>query len=169
MLMFTLNISCLIVSKFTLIHGPNIPESCAVLFTAPDVTFTTRCIHILASFPLCPSLYILSGAIFHSSTVAYWTCSDLEGSSSGIISYWLFILFMGFSRQEYWSSFPFPPPVDCAVSELPALTNPSWTALHNMAHSFFELHKPLHHKTVIHGGAIYSYLEPIFFPHRVDD
>ena len=163
MLMFTLNISCLIMSKFTLIHGPNIPKSCAVLFTAPDVTFTTRCVHILASFPLCPSLYILSGAIFHSSTVAYWTCSDLEGSSSGIISYWIFILFMGFSRQEYWSSFPFPPPVDCAVSELPALTNPSWTALHNMAHSFFELHKPLHHKTVIHGGAIYSYLEPIFF------
>ena len=163
MLMFTLNISCLIMSKFTLIHGPNIPSSYVVLFIAPDVTFTTRCIHNLGSFPLCPSLFILSGAIFHSSTVAYWTCSNLEGSSSGVISYWLFILFMGFSRQEYRSSLPFPPPVDRAVSELSTMTHPSWTALHNMAHSFFELHKPLHHKTVIHGGAIYSDLEPIFF------
>ena len=163
MLMFTLDISCLIMSKFALIHGPNTPSFCAVLFTAPDVTFTTRYIHNLASSPLCLSLFILSGAIFCSSTVAYWTCSDLEGSSSGVISFWLFILLMGFSRQECWSSLPFPPPVDCTVSELSTMTQPSWTALHNMAHSFFELHKPFQHKTVIHGGTIYSYLEPIFF------
>ena len=32
-------------------------------------------------------------------------------SSSGVISFCLFIPFMGFSRQEYWSSLPFPPPV----------------------------------------------------------
>ena len=39
----------------------------------------------------------------YSSPVAYWTPSDLEGSSSGAISFCLFILFMGFSWQEYWS------------------------------------------------------------------
>ena len=37
-----------------------------------------------------------------SSTVAYWTPSDLRGSSSSI-PFCLFILSMGLSRQEYWS------------------------------------------------------------------
>ena len=155
MLMFTLNISCLIMSKFTLIHGPNIPSSYVVLFIAPDVTFTTRCIHNLGSFPLCPSLFILSGAIFHSSTVAYWTCSNLEGSSFGVISFCHFILFMGYSWQKYWSDLPFPLPVDHILSELSTMTHPSWVALHGMTHSFIELHKPLLHDTaVIHEGAV---------------
>ena len=47
-----------------------------------------------------------------SSPVAYWTPSDLRGSSSNIISFYLFLLFMGFLWQEYWSELPFPPPVD---------------------------------------------------------
>ena len=60
---------------------------------------------------------------------------------------------MGFSGQEYWSGLPFPPPVDRVVSELFTLTHLSWVALHSMAHSFIELHKPLcHDKVVIHEG-----------------
>ena len=65
----------------------------------------------------------------------------------------LFIQFMGFSWQVYWSGLPFPPPVDHVLSELSTMTCPSWMALHCMAHSFIEIHKPLcHEKAVIHEG-----------------
>ena len=53
----------------------------------------------------------------------------------------LFILFMGFSRQEYWSGLPFPSPVDYILSELSTMTRSSWVALHGTAHSFIELDK----------------------------
>ena len=65
----------------------------------------------------------------------------------------LFILLVGFSRHIYWSGWPFPPPVDHALSELSAMICPSWMVLHSMAHSFSELCKPLcHNKAVIHEG-----------------
>ena len=55
----------------------------------------------------------------------------------GFTSMWnLFILFMGFSRQEYCSGLPFPSPVDHILSELSTMTRPSWVALNSMAHSF---------------------------------
>ena len=78
---------------------------------------------------------------------------DLGGSSSDIISYCLFLLSMGFSRQEYWSGLPFPSSEDHILSELFTMTCPFWVALHSTAHSFMELHKPLqHNKVVIHEG-----------------
>ena len=58
---------------------------------------------------------------------------------------------MRFSWQEYWSGLPFPPSVDHVLSELSTMTYLSWVALHGMAHSFIELHKPLcRGKAVIH-------------------
>ena len=42
------------------------------------------------------------------------------GSSSAVISFCLFILLMGLSRQEYWSGFPFPPPVEMDLFKFPA-------------------------------------------------
>ena len=58
---------------------------------------------------------------------------------------------MGFLRQEYWSGLPFPSPGDHVLSELFAMTHLSWVALHDMAHSFSDLHKPLrHNEAVIH-------------------
>ena len=58
---------------------------------------------------------------------------------------------MGFSRQEYWSGLPFPPPVDNVLSQLSTMTYPSWMALQRMAHSSLELCKPLcYDKAVIH-------------------
>ena len=50
--------------------------------------------------------------------VAYWALTDLGSSSFRVLSFCLFILFMGFSRQEYWSGLPFPSPVDHILSEL---------------------------------------------------
>ena len=64
------------------------------------------------------------------------------------------MLFMGFSRQEYWSGLPFCPPVDHILSELSAMTHPSWVALHGIANNFIELCQPLYHnKAVILEGA----------------
>ena len=48
---------------------------------------------------------------------------------------------MGFSRQKYLSGLPFPSPVDHKLSELSTMTDPSWVALHGMAHSFIEWDK----------------------------
>ena len=93
-----------------------------------------------------------------SSLVAYWTPSYLEvggGSFSSVISLCLFILSVGFSRQEYWSGLSFPSPVDHILSELSNMTRPSWLALNSKAYSFIELCKPpFHDKTMIHEGKI---------------
>ena len=63
------------------------------------------------------------------------------------------MLFMGFLRQEHWSSLPFPPPGHHVLSELSTLTRLSWVAQDGMARSFIELLKPLcHDKAVIHEG-----------------
>ena len=86
----------------------------------------------------------------HWSPVAYWAPTDLRSSSFSILSFCLFILFMGFSRQEYWSGLPFSSPVDHILSELSTLTHPSRVILHGMAYIFTELSKPfLHNKTVM--------------------
>ena len=55
--------------------------------------------------------------------VAYWAPTDLGSSSSSVLSFCLFILFMGFSRQEYWSGLPFPSPVDHILSGLSTMTH----------------------------------------------
>ena len=52
---------------------------------------------------------------------------------------------MGFSRQECWNGLPLPSPVDQILSELSTMTRLSWVALHDMAHSFNELHKAVIH------------------------
>ena len=75
---------------------------------------------------------------FHSSPVTYRGPTDLSFS---VLSFCLFILFMGFSRQEYYSVLPFPSPVDHILSELSTMTYPPWVTLHGMAHTFIELDK----------------------------
>ena len=57
------------------------------------------------------------------------------------LSFGLFILLMGLSRQEYQSGLPFPSPVDRVFSELYTITGPSWLALHNLVHNFIQLDK----------------------------
>jgi len=60
-------------------------------------------------------------------------------------SFCLFTLFMGVSRQEYWSGLPVPSPVGHVLSKLSTMTYPSWMALRSMAHSFIELDKDVVH------------------------
>ena len=69
------------------------------------------------------------------------------------VSFYLFILFMGFSRKEYWSGLPFPSPMDHVLSELFTMTCQSWVALHDMAHSLIELDK-----AVVHVLSLVSFL-----------
>ena len=78
--------------QFTLIHGPNIQGSIVILFfTGSDFIFTTRHIHNWKSFPLWPSLFILSGAfspVFPSSILnTFQTGWELGGGAHRPVSY----------------------------------------------------------------------------------
>ena len=55
-----------------------------------------------------------------------------------------FILFMGFSKQEYWTGLPFPSLVDHILSDLSTMTRPSWWA-HMAWLGFIELDKAVVH------------------------
>ena len=83
--------------------------------------------------------------VLYFSPVAYWTPTNLGSSSFSVLPFCLFILIMGFSRQQAWSGLPFPSPVDHFLSELSTMTHSSWMALHGMAHSFIELEKAVVH------------------------
>ena len=152
--MFTLAISCLITF--------NLPWFMDLTFQVPmqycslqhrtllpsPVTSTTGCCFCFGSV----SSFFLE-LVLHWSPVACWASTDLGSSSLSVLSFCLFILFMGFSRQEYWSGLPFPSPVDHVLSELSTMTRLFWVALHGMAHSFTELDK-----TVVHVIRLVSFL-----------
>ena len=117
------------------------------------VTSTTGCLFVCL-FVFCfsiPSFYL--ELFLYSSPVAYWAPTYLVSSSFTLLSFCLFILFMGFSKQEYSSGLPFPSPVDHVLSELSTMTSLSWVALHCMAHSFIELDK-----AVVHVVSLVSFL-----------
>ena len=140
MLMFTLAISCLTTS--------NLPWFMDLTFQVPMqycslehqilpcslVTSTTGHCFSFGS----ASLFFLE-LFLHSSPVAYWAPNDLGSWYFSVITFCLFILFMRFSRQEYWNDLPFLSPVDPVLSEHSTLTCPSRVAIHGMAHSFTEL------------------------------
>ena len=154
MLMFTLAISCLTTS--------NLPWFMDLTFQVPmqycslqhqtlllsPVTSTTGYYFCFGSIP---SFFL--ELFLHWSPVAYWAPTALGSSYFSILSFCLVILFMGFSRQEYWSGLPFLSPVDHILSELSTITCLSWVALHGMAHGFIELDK-----AVVHVISLISFL-----------
>ena len=135
-LMFTLLISCLTTS--------NLPWFMDLTFQVPmqycslqhhtllpsPVTSTTGCCFC---FGFISSFFL--ELFFHQSLVAYWALTDLGSSSFSVLSFYLFIPFMAFSRQEYRNHLLFPSPVDNVLLELSTMTRPSWVALHSMVHS----------------------------------
>jgi len=142
MSMFTLAISCLTTSKLPWFMDLTfqVPmQYCSLqpqtLLPSP-VTSTTGCCFYFGSL----SSFFLE-LFLHWSPVAYWAPTDLRRSSFSALSFCLFMIFMGFSRQEYWSGLPFPSPVDHVLSELSTMTCPFWVALHSKAYSFIELDK----------------------------
>ena len=92
---------------------------------ASPVTSTTGCCFCFGSI----SSFFLE-LFLHWSPVACCAPTDLGSSSFSVLSFCLFILFMGFSKQEYWSGLPFPSPVDHILSELSIMTHLSRGALH---------------------------------------
>ena len=151
MSMFTLAISCLTTS--------NLPWFVDLTFQVPmqycslqhQTWLLSRHIHNCALFSLWLHLFILSEVIsplFSSSILGTYRPGKFIFQCH---IFCLFIMFMGFSRQEYWSSLPFPSPVDDVLSELSTMTHPPWMVLHGMAHSFIELDKAVVHVISLFG------------------
>ena len=107
--MFTLAISCLTISHLSWFMDLTFQVSMQyfllqhwTLLSSPDTSTTGHSF----SFGSASSFFL---ELFHcSSSVAYWTPTDMGGSSFTVISFCLFILFNGFARQEYWNGLPFP-------------------------------------------------------------
>ena len=145
MSMFTLAISCLTTSNLPwfmdLTFQVHLQYSLKhrTLLSSPIASTTGRCF----CFGSISSFFL--ELFLHWSPVAYWAPTDLGSSSFNVLYFCLFILFMGFSRQEYWNGLSFPSPVDHILSKLCTMTCPSWVVLHGMAHSFSELDKAVVH------------------------
>ena len=157
MLMFSLAITCYHV-QFTLIHGPNIPGSYAILFFATsDFTFITRNIHNWVSFSLWPSNFFLSGA---SSSSLLFPSSISDTFRSGRLIFWCHIFLSFHVVHEVlranilgWLSIP---PSSRSHFVRTLHYDQSVLCGYNMAHSFIGLCKPLHHnKAVTHEGDLY--------------
>ena len=146
MYMFTLAISCLTTSNLPWFMDLTIQVSlqhCSLqhhTLLPSSVTSTAGC----CFYPGLLSSFFLE-LFLHWSPAEYWAPTDMGSSSFSFLSFCLFILFMGFSRQEYWNGSPFPSPVDHFLSELSTMMHPSWVALHSMAHGFFGLDKVMVH------------------------
>ena len=130
MSMFTHPLSCLTTS--------NLPWFMDLTFQVPKqycslwhwtllpspVPSTTGCCFCFGSIPS-----------FFLELFLHWSPVDIGhpltwGVHLSVPPFFLFILFMGFSRQEYWSGLPFPSPGDLILSELSTMTRPCWVALH---------------------------------------
>ena len=84
------------------------------------VTSTTGCCFWFGSV----SSFFLE-LFLHWSPVACWEPTDL-GSFFQCHIFFIFIMFMVFSRQEYWRGLLFPSPVDHILSELSTMTCLPW-------------------------------------------
>ena len=127
MLMFTVAISCLTtlnllwyVDLAFRVHMQYCSLQHQSLLPSPVTSTTGCCFH----FGSIPSFFL--ELFLHSSPVAYWAPTNLGSLPFSVSLFFLFILFMGFSRQEYWSGLPFPSPLDHVLSDLSAMTCLSW-------------------------------------------
>ena len=110
-----------------------------LLFTASDLASLTSHIHswVLFCFRSIPKFF--QELFLHWSPVAYWAPTNPGSSSFSILSFCLFILFVGFSRQQYtllqWATL--------------CQTSPPWPACPGWPHpawlSFIELDKAVVH------------------------
>ena len=134
MSMFTLAISYLITSNlpwFMKLTFQVLMQYCSLqhqTWVPLPVTSITGCCFCFGSI----SSFLLE-LFLHWSPVVYWASTDLGSSSFSVLSFCLFILFMGFSMHEYWSGLPFPSAVDHILSELSTLTHPiHYSCLENL-------------------------------------
>ena len=102
--MLTLAISCLIIFNLPWfmdltfqVHMQYCSLQHQILLLSPVTSTTGYCF----CFGSIPSFFL--ELFLHWSPVAYWAPTNLGYSSFSILSFCLFMLFMGFSRQDYWS------------------------------------------------------------------
>ena len=100
------------------------------LFPASGFASVTSYIHNWVMFLLGSILSFFLELFLHWSPVAFCTLTNLGSSSFSILSFLPFILFMVFSKQEFWSGLPLPSPVDHILLDLSTMTlrPPSWVA-----------------------------------------
>ena len=119
--MFTLIIPCLTTSNLPWFRDLtfqvpmqycSLQHRTLLLSPVPSTTGCCFCFGSIYSFFL--ELFL------HWSPIVSWAPTDLGSSSFSVLSFCLFILFMGFSRQEYWSDLPFPSLVDHILSSISA-------------------------------------------------
>ena len=124
-----------------------------LFFKASDFTSITSHIHNPALFLLLLCLFILSGAIcplFSSNVFGTYHLGEF------LFQYHVFLPFPtvhGVLKARILKWFTIPFSRDHVLSELSAMTRPSWVALHCMAHGFIELDK-----VVLHVISLVSFL-----------
>ena len=126
---FTPAISCLTASNLPWFMDLTVQvhmQYCSLLHRTLLLSPVTSTTGYCFCFGSIPSFFL--ELFLHWSPVAYWAPTDLGSSPFSILSFCLFIVFMGFSRQEYWSGLPFPSPVDYILSDLSTMTHLSWVA-----------------------------------------
>ena len=96
------------------------------LLSPPDTSTTEQCFHFSPATSFFLDLLVI--ALRSSPVVCLHTFWPEGGSSSSVISFCLFILFIRFYLQEYWSDFGSPSLVDHILSELFTTTRPAWVA-----------------------------------------
>ena len=102
------------------------------LLQSPVIPTAECCFHFGSASSFLLELFL------HSSPVTYWAPTDLGRSSFSVISFCLFLLFMGFLRQECWSGFPFLSPGDHILSEVSTMTHLSWVAQYIISISYWK-------------------------------
>ena len=148
--MFTLAISCLTTSNLPWFMDLTLQvpvqhwslQHCS--WPPSPVPSTTGCCFCFGSIsPFFLELFL------HCSSVAYCEPTDLGSSSFSVISFCLFILFMGCLKARIlkWFAIPFssgPRFVRAFPCE-----HPFWVTLHSMSHSFIELVKAVFHVIIL--------------------
>ena len=132
--------------QFTLLHGPNIPVSYAILFfIASDFTSITSHIHNWALFLLWLHPFILSGVIsplISSSTLGTYQPGEFIFQCPNFLPFHTVHRIL---KVRIMKLFAIPFSSGLRLPELSTMTRLSWVALYGMAHSFIELDKAVVH------------------------
>ena len=126
--MLTVVISWLTTSNLPWFMGLTFQVHAILLYTALNPASIISPIHNWVSFLLWLHPFIHSGVISQLISSSILGSYQPGNSSFSVLSFCLFILFMGFSRQEYWGGLPSHSPVDHILV------------------------RPLHHNSTVQGG-----------------
>ena len=139
--------------QFTFIHEPRFMNLHSFILGSYEISFlqhpTLLLSPVISTVGCCFSFGSISffflELLLHWFPEAYRAPPNLKSSFFSVLYFCFFVLFMGFSKQEYWSGFPFPFSCGPYLQEFSTMSNPSWVALHGMSHSFIEVDRIVIH------------------------